>query len=58
MIITVMVCGILGASGLVPQAPLHVYSLATIAEVQQERQKGDVVVHTKKEVLTEVYENR
>jgi len=54
-------CSLLGlpfANGLIPQAPLHVYSLATIKETYEERKKGDVLITKRKEVWTNVYENR
>jgi hypothetical protein len=54
-------CSLLGlpfANGLIPQAPLHVYSLATIKETYEERKKGDVLITKRTEVWTNVYENR
>jgi hypothetical protein len=55
------ICALLGlpyANGLIPQAPLHVYSLATIKETIEERKKGDVLITKRREVWTNVYENR
>lgn len=59
--VTVVMCSLLGlpfANGLIPQAPLHVYSLATIKETYEERKKGDVLITKRTEVWTNVYENR